>query len=320
MSKQLLRIQGLKGIRDFTRDVSLAHLAVQQFKSGLNLLDDSTESNYPLAFLESDFNSSTQGTKETYSISLNIADYLPNDASEEDVIDGMSKTEQILSEIHYAMTQVASNVLISEINKTSFRDYDSDNLVVTRGEFTITTPRFTARSSTPVDKLSIQDNKAIRPVTLYKPDGTKLELNSGAIYYLPSFQENSMTLTLMTNTPYVLSHNLNSENILVTFLFDSLQYIADYSIIDNNTIQITSAVDIYNLQVIVQVADFTTMVAMVAGVGNTITHNLNSTQIDVQFYIDNTGVIGQYTIVDANTILVTSDIPITALKVVIEKQ
>lgn len=144
--KQLVKIAGLKGLRNFIKDHCESHQAVSQFRSGVNLLEDNSENQYPLAFLESDFSSNVEGTSETYDINLNIADYIGSNPDEDQIIDGLSKTEQILSEIHYAISQAGTNIKVSGMNKLSFRDYDTDSLVVTRGEFTITIARHTARA------------------------------------------------------------------------------------------------------------------------------------------------------------------------------
>lgn len=150
MAKQLYRIQGLKGVRDFIKAVCDAHQSNLCFRSGVNLLEDKSDDiTYPLAFLETDFNSSYEGDKEIYQINLNIADYIPKDATEDDIILGISKTEQILSEIHYALKNLTTNIPIGELSKQSFRDYDDDRLVVTRGEFTLAIAKYTAKEGVP---------------------------------------------------------------------------------------------------------------------------------------------------------------------------
>ncbi|WP_299988696.1 hypothetical protein [uncultured Pontibacter sp.] len=157
MSNQIYRIQGLKGIRDLVKVTCEAHISVSEFKSGLSLEDEGTESMYPLAYLETGFDVRQEdGNSETYSINLNIADRMPEDATEEEVILTLSKTTQILDEIHYQLETLSpSSIKVGYTSKLVYRSYGKDNLAVTRAEFTIRIPRYVARKNSGLMSIDI---------------------------------------------------------------------------------------------------------------------------------------------------------------------
>jgi len=320
------RIQGRKGVRNIIKAVCEAHEAIAQFKTGLNLLEDASESDYPLAFLEYDYSGSTSGDVESYPIALCVADYISADASTDEIFNAMCKTDETVSEIHTYLQQIRNIKLkVGDVKKQTFQDYDDDKVVVTRAEFTIDIPRYTAKDNKVIGELKFIDSK---PVTLVYPDGSKVELKAGSVFYMPTnspddevvtpVDEFTNSVNLTANTPYTLTHNLNSD-VLVKFMLDGAAVISNYDIIDQNTVLITASVDVFNLQVTVVAADYAASVNMVANTPQTIIHNLSSTNLTVQFYLNNEAVLADYTIIDLNTITVESDIDVTALKVVIAK-
>lgn len=154
--KPLYRIPGIIGLRNLIKAVCECHPAVKEFKSGINL-SETTDNTYPLAFLESDMSSDTVGPKESFTVSLSLAETVSKDATEEEYILAMSKIDQVLSEIHFELTQISSIITVGDsFRKLHYRDQDSDRLAVVRSEFEITIPRHTAKRDTPLDKIKLQ--------------------------------------------------------------------------------------------------------------------------------------------------------------------
>ncbi|WP_066834905.1 hypothetical protein [Rufibacter ruber] len=137
-----LTIQGLKGIRDVIKAVCEAHLAVAEFKTGLDL-NDFQDNLYPLAFLEHNFQINQDSEQsDSYSINLVIADRIPADGDE---FLAMSKVTQIFDEIHHQLQELSPQMDVGFANRIPYYDEGDDRLATCNGEFTITIARYTAR-------------------------------------------------------------------------------------------------------------------------------------------------------------------------------
>jgi hypothetical protein len=290
----LIDVAGLKGVYELIKKTCEAHIAISQHKVGYDLTTDNSDKQYPLSYLESNIGSQIDGSLETFQIALSIADRLPNDYSSDDLVNVKSKIDQILSEIHYRLENVATNVGISGLDKLHYDDVNEDVLAVIRGEISVTIPRYTARDG----------------ATLVIPEYGS---NDGVSKY-------SVFAELEADIAEIVEHNLNSNMIIVNFYNEFNERIeCNYSIIDNNRIQVESAVSTTVLIVIIA-SEILHKVNLTAGVEHTLTHSLGTDRILVQFYTaagENISV--DYRIADLDTITILSQIDITGLSVVIFK-
>ncbi|WP_148041288.1 hypothetical protein [Rufibacter immobilis] len=139
-----------------------------------------------------------------------MGDRLPNDFTSEDLINGKTKTSQILDEIHYHIENLASNILVTGMNKFYYENVNQDSIVVCRGEFTIEIPRYTSRVATPYDAQVIdigQNQTLCKPVTVIDPNNnTTTQVLAGQTYTVPLVE-------LPVFEPAVVIDNVNGVTI-----------------------------------------------------------------------------------------------------------
>ncbi|TXK36795.1 hypothetical protein FVR03_16770 [Pontibacter qinzhouensis] len=192
---------------------------------------------------------------ESFSINLVIADRLPSDATEDAVLDGMSKTDQILSEVHYKLSQVASNIKVSDISKIQFRDHDDDKLVVTRGEFSIDIARYTARLSEPIGGIDVKENNFVcAPVTIFNLEtGETLKVPAGGSYNVAI----PVKPTVIDNVNGVTKELEFGETYTVESIPDQYVLSFNYLVDTENSISVTVTSDeaaVYTIQQLTNVA------------------------------------------------------------------
>jgi hypothetical protein len=290
----LVNIAGLKGVYELIQKTCNSHIAVSQHKVGYDILSDNSDKLYPLTYLDSNISSAVEGNLETFAIALSIADRLPNDYTEEDLINVKSKIDQILSELHYKLENVATNLAVSGLDKLHYDDVNEDTLAILRGELSITIPRHTAHDA----------------VVLEVPD-----FGSDSVKYSVSFNT-----TLREGA--VITHNLNTADITAQFYLRSERVSVDYTIIDENSIQVNTEEAVQGLDVVIfatvggVVSKYSAIRDLEFG-GFSLEHNLNSRRVIAQFYHHNERIEVNYTITDPNTIRVLSEVALENVKVVV---
>jgi hypothetical protein len=290
----LVDIAGLKGIYELIQKTCNSHIAVSQHKVGYDILSDNSDKQYPLSFLDSNISSEVDGSLETFNIALSIADRLPNDYSEEDLINVKSKIDQIISELHYKLENVATNIKISGLDKLHYDDVNEDVLAIIRGELSVTIPRYTAH------------------------DAVSLEV--------PEYGSNSVKYSVEFNTTLeddaIVNHNLNTTDITVQFYLKGERISVDYTIVDENNVAVNTDEAIEGLDIVIfassvgSVSKYSGFTDLYTG-GFPLEHNLNNKRIIAQFYHNNERIEVNYSIIDANTINITSDVALDDVKVVI---
>jgi hypothetical protein len=132
-----------------------------------------------------------------------------------------------------------------------------------------------------------------------------------------SISKYSALFDLAAGVSETIEHGLNNSRILAQFYHNRERVEVDYSISNKNGIIVTSNTDYEVLKVVVMASDIAHIVNTSAGVSRVINHNLNTDDIQVQFYLAGENIVVDYTITDLNNITIKTDSNITGLTIVI---
>ena len=135
------RTSTLQKVYDTLEKVCSAHIAVAEFDCG-DLQAFNEDYKYPLAYLETitEVSEGERKHTETYSITLNLLDRLPDSADRKAVHQIHDKLKQVYGEIksYLERKEVFGNANVSPGSGLIFNCFDDANLVRFRGEFTVT--------------------------------------------------------------------------------------------------------------------------------------------------------------------------------------
>lgn len=133
----------IRGLYDALQQIAAQHAAIADFGCGETVNYTGTSRSYPLLYLELPFSITVGGTQgkgyaDTYDVTVAVADRMPSENSELDLINALSRVKQLLVHVH---TLLDKQVVTSPLHILTYQEAGSDRLVVARGQFTATLHR-----------------------------------------------------------------------------------------------------------------------------------------------------------------------------------
>lgn len=141
MSQHPHRVKTLERVYGILRDACSLHPMIAQYDSGSEQ-EYGADYLYPLAYLETinEIQENDESNRETYSVALNLLDYIPEEANGDTRVQGHDKLKQLFTEIKTYLMQesVFGKKNISGASLLLMDDFSNDKVIRLRAEFTIT--------------------------------------------------------------------------------------------------------------------------------------------------------------------------------------
>lgn len=130
----------IRGLYDTLKTIAEQHVGISCFRCGESADYTGENLDYPLLYLELPFSFSVEGGsgaafQEKYDVTLALADRMQSNIDELDIINALSRTKQLLVHVHSALDAL---VKCSPLRGLTYQNVGTDNMVVTRGQFTVT--------------------------------------------------------------------------------------------------------------------------------------------------------------------------------------
>lgn len=140
MSQHQHRVKTLQTVYQLLEMACDLHPSIAQYDSGSEQ-EFGTDYLYPLAYLETinEVQENDTSNQETYSISLNLLDYIPEDGGDAARILGHDKLKRLFTEIktYLMLEDVFGKANVSGASLLLMDDFSDDKVIRLRADFTV---------------------------------------------------------------------------------------------------------------------------------------------------------------------------------------